>query len=89
MTHLFLLISLPKADVLIRQPQIDSNGRTDLYKFSGHGSLFREIGGGGELGPNLIVNGKTSFQVDYSDKFTLINDLTIDGEITRPEPLYL
>jgi hypothetical protein len=48
---------------------------------------FREIGGG-ELGPNLIVTGKTSFQVDYSDKFTLINDLTIDGKIIRPEPLY-
>jgi hypothetical protein len=76
-----------KADVLIRQPQIDSNGRTDMYKFSGHGALFREIGGG-ELGPNLIVNGKTSFQVDYSDKFTLINDLTIDGKITRSELLY-
>jgi hypothetical protein len=76
-----------KADVLIREPQIDSTGRTDIYKFSGQAELFREIGGGG-LGPNLVVNGKTSFQVDYSDKFTLVNDLVIDGNIIRPEPLY-
>jgi hypothetical protein len=48
---------------------------------------FREIGGG-ELGPNIIVTGKTSFQIDYSDKYTLINDLTIDGKISRSDPLY-
>jgi hypothetical protein len=76
-----------KADVLIRQPQVDSNGRMDIYKFAGQRELFREIGGGG-LGPNLVVNGKTTFQVEYSDKFTLVNDLVIDGKIIRPEPLY-
>jgi len=76
-----------KADVLIREPQIDSTGRTDIYKFSGQAELFRAIGGGG-LGPNLVVNGKTSFQVEYSDRFTLVNDLIIDGKIIRPEPLY-
>jgi hypothetical protein len=43
---------------------------------------------GGGLGPNLVVTGKTTFQVEYSDKFTLINDLVIDGKITRTEPLY-
>jgi hypothetical protein len=76
-----------KADVLIREPQIDSTGRTDIYKFSCQAELFRAIGGGG-LGPNLVVNGKTSFQVEYSDRFTLVNDLIIDGKIIRPEPLY-
>jgi hypothetical protein len=76
-----------KADVLIRLPQVDSNGRIDIYKFAGQAELFREIGGGG-LGPNLVVTGKTTFQVEYSDKFTLVNDLVIDGKINRPEPLY-
>ena len=56
--------------------------RHDMQAFK-----FREIGGG-ELGPNLVVTGKTSFQVEYSDRFTLVNDLVIDGKIIRPEPLY-
>jgi hypothetical protein len=56
--------------------------RHDMQAFK-----FRAIGGGG-LGPNLVVKGKTSFQVDYSDRFTLVNDLVIDGNITRSEPLY-
>ena len=80
-------VLLSKADVVVREPQVDSNGRTDLYKFSGHGELFREVGGGA-LGPNLIVTGNTSLQVNYSDKFTLINNLVIDGKIIRSEPLY-
>jgi hypothetical protein len=56
--------------------------RHDMQAFK-----FRAIGGGG-LGPNLVVTGKTSFQVEYSDRFTLVNDLVIDGKIIRPEPLY-
>jgi hypothetical protein len=46
-----------------------------------------EIAGGG-LGPNLIVTGKTSFQADYSDRFTHINDPVIDDNIIRSDPLY-
>jgi hypothetical protein len=80
-------VSLSKADVLIREPQIDSTGRTDIYKFAGYGELFRAIGGGG-LGPNLVVTGKTSFQVDYSDKYTIFNDLAMDGKIDRSDPFY-
>ena len=36
----------------------------------------------------LFSSSNPSFQVEYSDKFTLVNDLTIDGNIIRPEPLY-
>jgi hypothetical protein len=81
-------VSLSKADVLIREPQIDSTGRTDIYKFAGYGELFREIGGGGGLGPNLVVTGRTSFQVGYSDKYTIFNNLAMDGEIDRSDPFY-
>jgi hypothetical protein len=78
-------ISLPKADVLIREPQIDSTGITTLNNFYGYGELYEQLG---VLGSNLIVSGETSFRVDYCDKFTMISDLATNGRIIRSHPLY-
>jgi hypothetical protein len=78
-------ISLPKADVLIREPQIDSTGITTLNNFYGYGKLYEQLG---VLGSNLIVSGGTSFRVDYCDKFTMFSDLVTNGRIIRSHPLY-
>jgi hypothetical protein len=79
-------ISLSKAGVIIREPQIDSTGETTFNNFYGYGELFRQVGV--VPGSNLFATGKTSFQADYSDKFTLISDLAINGKIIRSDPLY-
>jgi hypothetical protein len=79
-------ILLSKADVLIREPQIDSMGETTFNNFYGYGELFRQVGA--VPGSTLFVTGKTSFQADYSDKFSIISDLAINGKIIRSDQLY-
>jgi hypothetical protein len=78
-------ISFSKADALIREPQIDSTGIMTLSNFYGYGELYKQLG---VLGSDLFVTGKTSFQADYSDKFTMISDLAINGKVSRSYPLY-
>jgi hypothetical protein len=56
-----------------------------VQRLSIYGQLFRQVG---VQGSNFIVTGKTSFQADYSDKFTLVSHSAIDGKIIRPDPLY-
>jgi hypothetical protein len=76
---------LSKADVIIREPQIDSIGETAFNNFYGYGEVFKQVG---VLGSNLFVTGKTSFQADYSDTFTIISNLAIDGKIIHSDPVY-
>jgi hypothetical protein len=36
----------------------------------------------------LLFSSSIPLAFEYSDKFTLVNDPTINGNIIRPEPLY-
>ena len=78
-------ISLSKADVLIREPQIDSIGTTIFNNLYGYGEGYEQLR---VTGSELSVTGETSFQADYSDKFTIFSDLAINGKIIRSDPLY-
>ncbi len=78
-------ISLSKGDVLIREPQIDSIGTTIFNNLYGYGEGYEQLR---VTGSELFVTGETSFQADYSDKFTIFSDLAINGKIIRSDPLY-
>jgi hypothetical protein len=80
-------ILLSKAVALIREPQIDLIGEMTFTEFSPYdGELFRQLGG--VPGSDLLATGKISFQADYSDRFTIISDLAINGKSVPSDPLY-
>ncbi len=73
-------ISSEKLDMLIRQPRVESDGVTKFENFYAYGELNQKLGA---LNERLLVNGKVSYDSQYSDIFTIAHNSSFAGEISH------
>ena len=68
--------NLGKSSILLRQPKVHSSGVADFKNFYAYGNLYDKIP---VLGQNITTTGENSFEVDYSDEFTIISSASFKG----------
>jgi hypothetical protein len=79
-------INLAKSNVLLRQPTVISKGIIDFDNFYGYGELNNKIR---VLGQDLRIEGKLTFNNEYSDKFTIIRGTSLEGNLVYyQQPIY-
>jgi hypothetical protein len=76
---------LNPAYVLLRQPKIVMDGLINFDNFYGYQQIQEKTR---VLGDDLAINGKVSFTIEYSDRFSVTRGALIDGELIRSEPIY-
>ena len=78
-------INLSKSNVLVRQPRVTSNGIINFGNFYGYAELYNKIR---VLGQDLKIEGRVTFNTEYSDKFTITHGLSFEGNIVHSQPIY-
>src|SRR5256712_172993 len=78
-------INLGESDVLIRQPRVESNGMTIFEGFYGYGDTGKRVR---VLGDYLTIDGKVSYDIRYSDYFTVVHNSSFEGKISTPSQIY-
>ena len=74
-----------KSDILIRQPSVESNGVTKFEQFYPYGELRKTLR---VLGERLLVSGKVSYDVRYSDVFTVVHNSSFTGVISHSVKIF-
>ena len=74
-----------KSDILIRQPSVESNGMTKFEQFYPYGELRNTLRA---LGERLLVSGKVSYDVRYSDVFTVVHNSSFTGVISHSVKIF-
>jgi hypothetical protein len=79
--------NLGKSSILLRQPVVHSSGVADFKNFYAYGNLYDKIP---VLGQNITTTGENSFDVDYSDEFTITSSASFKGNTlpSRAELMY-
>jgi hypothetical protein len=78
-------INLSKSNVLVRQPKVTSNGIINFGNFYGYAELYNKIR---VLGQDLRIEGKVTFNNEYSDNFTITRGFSFEGNIVYSQPVY-
>ena len=69
----------------MRQPRVTSNGIINFGNFYGYHEVYDKIR---VLGQDLRIEGKVTFNNEYSDNFTITRGFSFEGNIVRSQPIY-
>ena len=70
-------LDLKTSSILLRQPKVFSNGISDFKNFFAYGELNNKVPA---LGQDFKISGRSSFSIDFSDKFAVIDNASFDGK---------